>query len=932
MLANGMQKPLTGAVKPLLTENEDCSSGKSIETVDIDNPIVYTDPLRESEVDLCNNNRDRCSDNGLNYSQNSFISDNDVFKCFSSSLPTDYENSQKELYFNGVSNYNDDTFIKVSIFNYVVKTNASSTDLNVFLETLRSFMGRFNNNYSINLPIGNTQDYIRSLYHDIPNKFFTPTYLYVCKQNTAIYGSSFQRNINGSMKCIYCGTVHKKEEMERVLYSPLISRITNMIKCNIYQSVCSVYKYNEVMEIINSHHLFEDDRLIGHYIYNGIPNDNDRNYYKSQYKYVNDIHLCCAMKQYKDIIEKVKADIILFCGIFTDEFSVYNRSIKGSHVLLNAVGIRILNLKSNKSSESQFCVPISFCPPSYLQTIIQFLYEEFEILINGYTIQYNDSLIKIQCLPINYTFDYKGGSVIGGASSTSNNFCNWCSISVERSLSMLHSGIQFLDEIIKRNYKIINAKTKLHIKENDKIIDSIPISCLQIQYKSTPVSFYHESLNSNNINNYNCISVCTKKSSMCISTSVHCPRLKQKKNVCSKKKLNPIYLSVSTNNCDLSLDGKSFKTDYKKNILHLLDISKVDKKKNIIELYPCIRISRVYGLNPDSLHLNINLSKEYYTYLLNNSTSYLSQTGLQVLNNENSTTHPISLNDKNINILKTRLDSIHSFKSFNKNNFCDILNPTFFSNLNGTNKFIAFSKYIIPLMHDYTYHDSKLVVFLENIFSILNNVMAVNIPYDLNCLLEFKKFIYLTLYKLEKCMPKELITTQDHILIHLLTSILYICVPSFQYTYTNERFFGISGRICSTKRSPGSHVLLKMISREVIEYSVFSKEMKNEMSTDDNIHDCYDINCGSYSFENPSEKPKPSREILLSIIYTLLVNNDDDFNKLINNEFFEKINMASNDIWEMLMYDKHLCQRILLWFKHIFENEFTCYDFGCASI
>ncbi|KAK8799602.1 hypothetical protein WA158_006150 [Blastocystis sp. Blastoise] len=714
--------------------------------------------------------------------------------------------------------------------------------------------------------------------------------------------------------------------MERVLYSPLIPRITNMIKCSVYQNVCSVYKYNEVIEIINTHHLFEDDRLIGHYIYNGIPNDNDRNYYKSQYKYVNDIHLCCAMKQYKDIIEKVKADIILFCGIFTDEFSVYNRSIQGSHVLLNSVGIRILNLKSNKSSESQFCIPITFCPPSYLHTLIQFLYEEFEILINGYTIQYNDSSIKIQCLPINYTFDYKGGSVIGGSSSASNSFCNWCSISIERSLSMLHSGIQFLDEIIKRHYKIINTESELHINEKNITIDSIPISCLQIQYKSTPVSFYHESLNSNNNNHYNCISLYTKKSSNCTSKDIHQPRLNKLKNKYTKKQSNPIYLSNSTRNGDLHIVENSLKKNYEKDILHYVDISEVDKKKNVIELYPCIKISRVYGLNPDSLHLNINLSKEYYTYLFNNSTNYLSQTASHILNNENSGTNCISLNENNINILKVRLNSIHSFKSFNKNGFCDILNPSFFSNLNGKNKFIAFSKYIIPLMHDYTYHDSKLIVFLENLFSILNNVMAINIPYDLNCLLEFKKRIYLTLYKIEKCMPKELITTQDHILIHLLTSILYICVPSFQYTYTNERFFGISGRICSTKRSPGSHVLLKMISREVIEYTLFSKEIKNGMSTGDDIYDCYDINCGSYTFENPSEKPKSSREILLSIIYILLVNNDDDFNKLINNEFFKELYMASNDIWERLMYNRELCQRILIWFKHIYENEFTSYD------
>ncbi|KAK8799604.1 hypothetical protein WA158_006152, partial [Blastocystis sp. Blastoise] len=259
----------------LLTEIEDGSTSKSIEKHYIDNQIVYTEPLHESEVYICNKNCDVCCDNGLNYSQNSLNTNNDASKDVSTTFPTDYDfnndyqidssfdydeeeineinnsqielsdveeikedikqfkkiyygysprillksiilhiisrcNSQKELYFNDLSNDSDDTFIKVSIFNYMVKTNASSADLGVFIETLRSFMNRFNNDYSIELPIRNTQDYIRSLYHDIPNRFFIPTYLYVCKQNTAIYGFSFQRNINDSMKCIYCDSVHKK--------------------------------------------------------------------------------------------------------------------------------------------------------------------------------------------------------------------------------------------------------------------------------------------------------------------------------------------------------------------------------------------------------------------------------------------------------------------------------------------------------------------------------------------------------------------------------------------------------------------------------------------------------------------------------------------------------------------------------------------------
>ncbi|KAK8789991.1 hypothetical protein WA158_008342 [Blastocystis sp. Blastoise] len=814
----------------------------------------------------------------------------------------------------------DDTFIKIAMFKLIVKANLSSSELNEVVNTFRLIIKRFNKD--ITIPLNNPEDYMRHLHQEITRHFFMPTSLYICKKNVAIYGSSFQRNCNNNMRCVYCNEIHKNNDMERVLYSPLLPRIINMIKCNIYQKTCSVYSYDEVMKIINTHHLFNDYRLAGHFIYNGIPSDDDRKYYESNSKYVNDINLCYAMREYKNEIEKAKADIILFCGIFTDEFAVYNKSIFGSHSLLTSVGIRLLNLKDYKYSDAHFCIPITFCPSSFLQTIIQLLYQEFEVLINGYLLEYNNTMIKVQCLPLNFTFDYKGGSVIGGSSSSSNKFCNWCSITIERNLSNFHGGIQFLRNIIHKHYEVKKDVLKVYIREKGILIDTIPCSCLQTEYKCNPVNFYCES-------EYNNIRTPCNTSLNILKEYHSIPLLLSNHNNVSNQLCNK--LSIQTNLChplkrnDKEKNVEKLKDDYTKKVLHLQEIDKQKLNGNVLSLYPSIKISRVYGINPDSLHLNLNLSKEYYSYLFNVISSSISNIGSKILAQENTRPIPISLSPENIGIIKTRLSNIHSFDYFPKNKFIDIINPTFFFNLNSKDKFVSFTKYLLPLMHDYTYNDSKLFIFLEELFSVLNNFMSNNIPYELNALLLFKKNIYLTLYKLECCMPKELISTQDHIIIHLFMSILYMCLPTFQYTYTNERFFGLSGMSCRTKRSPGQHILIKMMAREYVEYSLFSQNSKNNESQDNDIFDYYDINCGSYSLHDICNKPEPTREILLSIMYTLLTSNNNDFNKCINDKFFKSRQLSSANIWDTIMFDENKRNKILIWFKVIYEKEIECY-------
>ncbi|KAK8813350.1 hypothetical protein WA158_003615 [Blastocystis sp. Blastoise] len=567
----------------------------------------------------------------------------------------------------------------------------------------------------------------------------------------------------------------------RITIVPIIPRIRQMLKSKTMIQDISFYKKEDILSIINSDQ-------------NSIPDD---------------IPLFLRSITYKKYIERLleNGDILLAFSFTCDGISVFSHSSSDYNRSSFPLLIKLLNYNIKRNYDKRSFWTYAITSEYHSWPIMSIIVEEFKQLSKGIEmdIMINNTIQKRKVVGIllNVYGDYAAMTAIGCFSGPSSIFpCRCCELEIGRTDEHFHEGIKCsfgsVSNLIDKsndNNQINEIRFPIIIKNpvyisffillyTDIVISTTIIlkdtSCLLPRIiKSIPLEYiYNDAFEMKQYNQRTMDTIRTQRS------------------LCEE---NESYMGVKKKCCPFeSIPLFDISASFSIDTMHLFN--------NIVTLF----LSLLFGFNSE--HYSSLVSKDSNTE------------GVEVVNK-------YCLSKENMNILNTRIINLNTLYNKYEYEFRLIMNKKKISCVSSHTRIFFFSVILPLITHDFNIEDSSIILLIDPLATIIREVEYDKLFMFNNNIEILRKQCYLFNFLCEVLLPREIINSQIHLLLHLADSIQSVGSYSYGCTYESERFYSKIKRITFGRRCFNESSIKKLIQEEACFINDFSNINNGNISS-----------------------------------------------------------------------------------------------------